>query len=247
MQNLQKIFTETPPENAVSYFWFINDVMDVDVLKKQLHDMYDHHVRSVCLHPIPPEFRPQKMPTKMKPKYLSPEYFAIIAEIVQECEKLGMHYFLYDEGGWPSGGACGQVLKAHPEYARQVLQVREHLFPAGSLYQKTSPDVLAAFVCGDRLVEEGTAFAEETPVEEYSIRLDNNGGADYPDLLNKDATEYFIKITHDGYASVLGDEVAAVFTDEPKAPYMALNEELIQRYEQAYVESIVPYLPLLAG
>ena len=107
--------------------------------------------------------------------------------------------------------------------------------------------MLAAFVCGGRLVEEGTAFAEETPVEEYSIRLDNNGGADYPDLLNKDAIEYFIKITHDGYASVLGDEVAAVFTDEPKAPYMALNEELIQRYEQVYEESIVPYLPLLAG
>ncbi len=115
MHPLYKVFNLTPPENALSYFWFINDVMDVEVLKKQLHDMYDHHVRSVCLHPIPPEFRPVKMPTKMKPDYLSPEYFAIIAEIVQECEKLGMHYFLYDEGGWPSGGACGQVIKNHPE------------------------------------------------------------------------------------------------------------------------------------
>ena len=84
MKSIKKIFNATPPENAVSYFWFINDVMDVEVLKKQLHDMYDHHVRNVCLHPIPPEFRPMKMPTKMKPDYLSPEYFAIIAEIVIE-------------------------------------------------------------------------------------------------------------------------------------------------------------------
>ena len=233
--------------HAPVYGWIWNTVCSRQIIDEQLAEMQRLGIRAFYIIPEPKEFRPHNMATDMAPDYLTPEYFSMCAYALKKGRSLGMNCWIYDEGGWPSGGACGQVLKAHPEYARQVLQVREHLFPAGSLYQKTSPDVLAAFACGNRLVEEGTAFAEETPVEEYSIRLDNNGGADYPDLLNKDATEYFNKITHDGYASVLGDEVAAVFTDEPKAPYMALNEELIQRYEQVYEESIVPYLPLLAG
>ncbi|MEI8244490.1 MAG: glycosyl hydrolase [Lentisphaerota bacterium] len=39
----------------------------------------------------------------------------IIAALINKCEKLGMNYHLYDEGGFPSGGACGQVLKSNPE------------------------------------------------------------------------------------------------------------------------------------
>ena len=125
MHPLQKIFTETPAESSVSYFWFINTCMDVELLKKQLHDMYDRHVRSVCLHPIPSAFRPLRMPTDMTPEYLSDEFFEVISAIVDECEKLGMQFYLYDEGGWPSGGACGQVLTNRPDLYERYLALDE--------------------------------------------------------------------------------------------------------------------------
>ncbi len=69
--------------------------------------------------------------------------------------------------------------------------------------------------------------------------------------MNKAATEYFIEITHEKYASAmkdaLGKNVTAVFTDEPKATSSAFNKELAEKYELTYGESILPYLPLIAG
>lgn len=232
--------------HAPIYGWVWNTVCTREVVDAQLAEMKRLGIRAFYIIPEPKEFRPHNMATDMAPDYLTQEYFELCAYALEKGKSLGMNCWIYDEGGWPSGGACGQVLKAHPEYARKVLQVQEHMFPAGSQYQKTTEAVLAAFVRQDQPVEEGTVFAEDALVDEYSIRLDYNGGSDYPDLLNKDATEYFIKITHDGYASASGD-AAAVFTDEPKAPYMALNENLILQYEQVYGESVLPYLPLLAG
>ena len=62
-------------------------------------------------------------------------------------------------------------------------------------------------------------------------------------MLNKKATEYFIEITHKKYP--LNSNVTAVFTDEPKAPADAFNEELAQKYEDSFGESILPHLPLI--
>ena len=80
--------------------------MDADNLIAQLRAMYDSGIRSVCLHPVPKEFR--KAASDMAPPYLSDEYFAIIREVVKEADRLGMHYYLYDEGGWPSGSAAAR-------------------------------------------------------------------------------------------------------------------------------------------
>lgn len=233
--------------HAPIYGWVWNTVCTEDVIDTQLAEMQRLGIRAFYIIPEPKEFRPHNMATDMAPDYLTLAYFAMCAYALKKGRALGMNCWIYDEGGWPSGGACGKVLQAHPEFARQVLQVTQQLFPAGGQYQKTAPDVLAAFIHEDQPVAEGMTFPEDTLVEEYRIRLDYNGGPDCPDLLNKDATEYFIKITHDGYASVLGDEAAAVFTDEPKAPYMAFNENLARQYEQEYSQSILPHLPLLAG
>lgn len=185
MRNLQKIFTETPPESSVSYFWFINTRMDVDVLKKQLHDMYDHHVRSVCLHPIPPEFRPRKMPSDMTPEYLSDDFFAVIAEMVDECEKLGMHYYLYDEGGWPSGGACGKVIANRPELHERYL-----------------------------------ALDENGKVREFRVESQTDVQSPLPDLLQKESTQEFLRLTHARYKDFVGKHfgrtIRFAFTDEPR-------------------------------
>ena len=71
-----------------------------------------------------------------------------------------------------------------------------------------------------------------------------SSGGNYPDLLNKEATKYFIEITHKKYASATRN-FTAVFTDEPKAPLNPLSKELIDKYEQIYGESVLPYAPLI--
>ena len=124
---------------------------------------------------------------------------------------------------------------------------QEHRFPAGEVYRKTSPDVLAAFLQDETLIEDGYQSHADGVVVEYTAQQENGS---YPDLLNKDATAYFIAITHDGYAAALqpalGQHVTAVFTDEPKANVKAFRKELAEQYEAEYGESILPYLPLIA-
>ncbi|MBP5671810.1 MAG: hypothetical protein J6X49_05435 [Victivallales bacterium] len=113
-------FNNPPPDCSIAYFWIINDKVDVKVCKQQLKDMAAHGLQAVCFHPEPPEFRPVAMATRLDLPYLSKPYFKFVREMVKTCADLGMHYWLYDEGGWPSGNACGQVMKSNPERFRQM-------------------------------------------------------------------------------------------------------------------------------
>ena len=234
---------------APVYVWVWNDVCTNEIIDNQLAEMQNLGIRAFYILPEPKDFRPDSMPTNLNPDYLSEEYFNLCAYAVEKGKTLGMRCWIYDEGGWPSGGACGKVLQTHPEYARQVLRVYEKPFLAGDVYRKTTPDVVAAFIQDKELIEDGYTFADKTVVNEYVIVCEINGKADYPDLLNKGATEYFISITHEKYASAMkdaiGKDVTAVFTDEPKVPSNVFSKELVEKYENIYGESVLPYLPLI--
>lgn len=157
------VFREPPSRHCPALFWFLNDRLDLRMLLRQLRDMAAHGARSVCLHPLPREFRPTTMPSAMAPPYLSPAYFRVIRRIVAECETLGLNYWLYDEGGWPSGGACGQVMKLDPTgYARATVvagsqgpEVRREVSPQpgpAPYPNLLTPGVTEAFL---RLTHEG--------------------------------------------------------------------------------------------
>ncbi len=231
--------------HAPIYVWVWNDVCIREIIDKQLAEMQNLGIRAFYILPEPKNFRPGSMPTNLTPEYLSDEFFELCAYAVQEANELGMLCWLYDEGGWPSGGACGKVIKDHPEYVSEVLKTSERTFFAGDVYKKSTSDVLAAFLNDEEMIEEGYEFVSDSVVTEYSTEKIIDGNTDYPDLLNIAATEYFIEITHEKYAS--GENVRAVFTDEPKAPSSAYNKELAEKYELTYGESVLPYLPLIAG
>ncbi len=242
-----KKFISPDVSYAPVYVWVWNDICTEEIIDTQLEEMQKLGIRAFYILPEPKNFRPDSMPTNLTPDYLSEEYFGLCAYAIRKGKELGMQCWIYDEGGWPSGSACGKVIEDHPEYARQVLKVYEKSFLAGDVYKKTTPDILATFINGNKIIEDGYMFTEETVVQEYVAEKENS---DYPDLLNKDATEYFIQITHEKYACLLknffGKNVTAVFTDEPKASLNSFNKELADKYESMYGESILPYLPLIA-
>ncbi len=244
-----KRFISPDVVHAPVYIWVWNDICTREIIDIQLSEMQNLGIRAFYILPEPKNFRPDSMPTNLEPDYLSPEFFDLCAYAIKKGKNLGMNCWIYDEGGWPSGGACGKVLKDHPEYARQVLKTYDRSFSAGDVCKKASSDVLATFL-NDNTIEEGCVFSEDTIVTEYVAEKEICSDADYPDLLKKEATEYFIEITHEKYSSslknALGKFVTAVFTDEPKAPSRAFGKELAEQYEKVYGESILPYLPLIA-
>lgn len=227
---------------APVYIWVWNDVCTREIIDAQLAEMQNLGIRAFYILPEPKEFRPDSMPTNLEPEYLSSEYFELCAYAFDKAKEQGMLCWIYDEGGWPSGSACGKVIKDHPEYARRTLEVYEHNFSAGEVYKKIKSDTVAAFIDDSQMISDGYIFDKDTIVTEYVAEKSNGT---YPDLLNKKATEYFIETTHKKY--LLNSNVTAVFTDEPKAPTDAFNDELVQKYEAMYGESILPHLPLIMG
>lgn len=103
------------------YFWSWNGPLEPDVLRRQLADMVAHDARSVCVLPIPREFKTAVFNSQVDVDYLSPQFFERVKVAVDEAARLKMNYWFYDEGGWPSGQAAGYVLKARPETAVRVL------------------------------------------------------------------------------------------------------------------------------
>ncbi|MBO5934277.1 MAG: hypothetical protein J6Q94_02185 [Clostridia bacterium] len=226
---------------APVYIWVWNDICTREIIDAQIAEMQNLGIRAFYILPEPEEFRPNSMPTKLEPEYLSDEYAELCLYAFEKAKSLGMNCWIYDEGGWPSGSACGKVMKDHPEFGRETLAWHELSFARGEVYKKSDTDILAGFI-NNEIIEDGYIFLDDSVVTEYFIKKDIFGS--YPDLMNKEATEYFIETTHKKYK--LCDNVTAVFTDEPKAPAGAFNKELEKKYEALYGESILPFLPLLA-
>lgn len=178
-------------EFSPAYFWIWNDRLDAAKLKEQLVDMRDHGLSSVCIHPWPSRFRPEFVKTSwMTPEYLSPEYLEVYRRACEDAKALGISCWLYDEGGWPSGGAAGLVMDSDPE-------------------KRFAPRELGN--------DDPKSNDLRLRVGGYGKRC---GRESYPSMIEPGATERFLEITHEAYRRVLGDafgkSIRLTFTDEPE-------------------------------
>ena len=181
-------------------FWFLNDYFDKEELKRQLMDFCDKGVYGVVLHPrigVPEEIG-----------YLSDEYFDVICYIVETAHTLGMKIVLYDEGMYPSGSACGMVVRSNPEFASRGIIISDNA---------NDGEVIASLDDGNFIVYKKTGgtlrgihFGEDDGEENVPMSAD---------ILNDEAVELFIKLTHDEYykrlSKYFGNTITGMFTDEP--------------------------------
>lgn len=187
-------------------FWFFNDEPNQERIEAQLTDYVEKGVNGIVLHPRIGV--PENIP------YLSKEYFETVRFIVKTAEKLQMKVVLYDEGMYPSGSAHGMVVAGHPEYASKGIRIfkeNEELPTEGRL--------ITGFADGTKLIYcythgtiRGIHFGED----------DGEAGAPASaDILNPNAVDEFIRLTHERYYQELkeyfGSTVIAFFTDEPSA------------------------------
>lgn len=181
-------------------FWFLNDTLRREEICRQLQDFASHGVYGVVLHPR--IGLPQEM------GYLSEAFFQAIEWAVREAERLGMQVILYDEGMYPSGSACGQVVAANPAFASRGIDWVPQPEEGDQVLAATPEGVLVSrFTWG---TIRGIHFGED----------DGEPGAPpSTDLLNPDAVDLFIRLTHEAYYRRLkpwfGGTIIAFFTDEP--------------------------------
>lgn len=184
-------------------FWFFNDFPDKKKIRTQLEDYVEKGVQGFVLHPrigVPKEIG-----------YLTERYFAAVRYIVQTAHELDMKVVLYDEGMYPSGSAKGAVVKNHPEYASVGIRLVKEEDAKGEIITHFDDGMCLDFTFTGGTIR-GIHFGED----------DGEAGAPpSADILNPDAVDEFIHLTHDRYYKELseyfGTTIIAFFTDEPSA------------------------------
>lgn len=255
----QSIFENPPREYAVAYAWCWNTPITKELIKKTLSDMKRGGIGATYVIPEPKEFRPNTMNNNMTPAYLSEEYFELFKYFTDTAKELGMTVWLYDEAGWPSGGAGSQISKMRPDLARHNIQCIEIPLSKGMIY--TPPTHQSSFLAAykkdrnnnftrirDTLIHDGQSTIIEYRCLRVNFRVDCDVEND-TDLLNPETTKLFLQMTHERYKKALGDDwgtyIKYIFDDEAATePYVWTNGLEKQFYEE-YGYDILDYLPVI--
>ena len=181
-------------------FWFLNGDLTHREIRRQLRDFCDHGVHGVVLHP--------RIGLSRRIGYLSPLFFRYLRTAIETARELGMRVVLYDEGMYPSGSACGLVVKEHLEWASRGVTLTETLGPEDTLLCETEQGKLVERPSGGTI--RGIHFGEDDgePCAPPSA-----------DILNPAAVERFVELTHEAYyrefGEYFGSTIIGFFTDEP--------------------------------
>ncbi len=236
-------WNDVPTKYWPVYAWAWGAPLSKEEIKSKMEEMYKIGIRGVYPLPMPKNFRPRVMPTTLEPDYLTDEYFEMYAYVVECAKELGMQLFLYDEGGWPSGSACGKVVEKNPHLLRMKFEKVEKASP-----YTPSENAVAAYANGKR-VKAGEE--SEYPITEYVlVPVLSPNAPPFPNVSQEGATECFLELTHEGYKKHLGEEVfgkeiTMAFTDEVGVYLQAWTDNMAEEFKQRYGYDICDYLPQL--
>ena len=172
-------------------FYSLNDSLDADVLRSQLRMMKEGGFGGAFLHSRPGLLTP----------YLSPEWFDMMQVGVDECRKLGMEAWFYDEDKWPSGFAGGIVPRKSEAYRARTLGRVPKDYPVESPDTVLFEDASHKYIC--HVERMGTPW--------YN-------GTCWVDLMNPEAVAAFLDCTYRPYVERFAGQkgVFGFFSDEPQ-------------------------------
>ena len=203
-------------EYAVTYMWFWNEPITRELIASELSEYKKAGISSIYIVPLPKDFRPETIRTYLSPEYLTEEFFDLAEYAIRRAIELGMKPWIYDEGGWPSGGACYHTLRENPNAKMKVLDRRAITLEGGEKFQPEN-NFIALFDGKSRLPDDYVASDRITLTAYYVKEIIENGNR--VDYTNGTVTETFIKNTYEKYKERLGDlfgkDLPIIFTDEP--------------------------------
>ncbi|MCL2571388.1 MAG: hypothetical protein FWE11_03215 [Defluviitaleaceae bacterium] len=212
-------------------FWAWNCKLDEEQLLRQIEQLKAMGLGGFMIHAR----------NGLATEYMGEEFMSLVKACVDKGKQENMLTWLYDEDRYPSGSAGGLVTK-NPAHAVKYLlftpyaygeKPYEEVVPGGRsknrVQRHENGTFLAAYsvsldekgyLTGYHRLAEGEkaettwyAYLESSAPESWF----NNHP--YADLMSKEATAEFIKVTHQRYLQAVGDDfggaVPAIFTDEP--------------------------------
>ncbi len=221
MEPVRNGFREGAKGYAPAVMWFLSGNIDLREMTRQLEGFKEQGIEDFFIHPV----------DHSQGDYLGEHFFRIIRHAVKEAERLGLHYWIYDEYNWPSGVAGGQVLRDAP-WARMSCLCRYSIDAApGETVRLALPPqaenntVPLLFACGReevpvRLFGDTAEWTNDSSeprtldayVSKWMRQLHYNTlGSDvafpeegYLDTMDPEAVNVFIQKTHEVYKREIG-------------------------------------------
>ncbi len=245
--NIESI-NNPPKEFDVIYSWLWSSVITKEGIIKRLDEMVSAGIKCTYVIPLPKDFRPETLRTFLEPEYLSEEFFELIRFAEEEAAKRGIVFWLYDEGGWPSGGANFNTIRECPEAAVDMLKTRERVLKQGESYHAPE-DTVAVFFGKKRMPESFIAYKDITVEEHFLKKLLIS--PNIIDLTNPKAIDTFICNTYEKYKEALSDSfgkrVPVFFTDEPAVFKGCIPKNGFETFKKMYGYDLRDYLYVLKG
>lgn len=231
-----------------AYAWLWNNTITRDGIDRQIDEMQKNGIKAFYVIGEPDTWFPDTRATKLSPKYLSDEYLDLLFYAFQKAKANGMYTWLYNEGAFPSGCACGLVTEKYPELVYKYISVKVFSLQKGEKYTACK-NAIAAFI-GEKRITDGYVLTEDSEVREYfcnsngthrlSIRVDN---------AERRGSEEFIKITHERmkqkFEDFMGSDVHYMFDDES---YMGgWSKDFDKIFFQKYGYDITDFAPYISN
>ncbi len=238
---------EVSSRYAPVYTWLWNTTITREGIKERLDGMKKNGIEAMYVLAEPKNFRPGLRNTALSPDYLSDEYLSLLAFAHQYADSIGMHTWLYNEGGFPSGMACGQVCKRDVRFGEKKLEKTKKVLKAGENFV-SAENTLSAFA-GDVRVCDG--YTPESDCELTVYFWTNTAiGNDNPlntDIGMLEVTQTFLELTHEKIAAALGDmignQVVYMFDDESQL--RTYSTDLDKKFRARFGYDLGDYLPYI--
>lgn len=257
----KEIFRNPPACYRGAPFWAWNCRITKPMIDEQLRYFKEMGVGGVHIH----------VRVGLKNQYMGREFLELVRYCNEKAKELGLLCWLYDEDRYASGNAGGEVTKTIKYRARHLCLTtkrKEGLAEDYETFQllqnknekvwgcllKTYDIVLedgylvSAQIMDPKAVARGRKWYLYMELEQETPWCNNQT---YVDTLNEEATQSFIRLTHEKYASVLQEEfgknIPAIFTDEPhftgfKMPgYAEGQEDILLPFTERLPENYVKF------
>lgn len=253
--HLEHLLTNPPAEYYPVPWWGWFGHLTPEKIQSHIKLMFDQGLREFFIFPA----------YGMETEFLSEDYFRDIEFTVNECRKLGMKVWIYDEFNWPSGMAGGRVPRLHPEAIGT--EIRVHKFPSMPKSeladQLADPCVLHAVVVqpGGKVAPVDMATYQPSDVAIYRAERDNCVSiTSYGSLwcihergmlnmLSKSAVRKFIDEAYEPFAkrfpNDIGKTIKGFFTDEPCMGLwgpLPWTDDFTSRFRDRYGYDLLPRL-----
>ena len=177
-------------------FWSWNGKLEKEKLKRQIGFLKENGAGGFIMHAR----------SGLTTEYLGDEWFEAIKFCADEAEKQNMNAWLYDENGWPSGFAGGELLKDESNKDKYLLHKVGKYDENADLHYDISGKELKKILQGK--------------VADECLNVYIHTSVSTADICNKEVVDKFIALTHERYAQYFGEEfskkITGFFTDEPQ-------------------------------